>query len=314
MRSWITFCAKLAVSAGLIALILTRIDLAAVGERLAVLPFWAAALVLGLSAAQFVLAAERWRIVAHALGVTVAVTVALRLTAIGLFFNQGLPSTIGGDALRIYYVRRLGTGLGDSVRSVLLDRLAALLAVLLLVALGLGALGADIVPAGPRGALLALTAIGFALFGLLLILDGRWSRRLARWATTRQILTLAPAARRIFLTGAAAPVMGYALANHVLSVAKVWVAAVGMAVPLGVLDSFVLFPSILLLSVVPISIAGWGVREGAMVVALGFVGIAAPDALAVSLVIGLSQIALGLPGAALWLAGERRVVQPKAGA
>ena len=108
-------------------------------------------------------------------------------------------------------------------------------------------------------------------------------------------------------------IAAYALANHLLSVAKVWVAALGMAIPLGLLDSFILFPSILLLSAVPISIAGWGVREGAMVVALGFVGIAAPDALAVSLVIGLSQIALGLPGAALWLAGERRVVKRDTG-
>jgi len=62
----------------------------------------------------------------------------------------------------------------------------------------------------------------------------------------------------------------------------------------------------------PISFAGWGVREGATIVGLGLLGIAATDALAVSVAFGCLQLVLGVPGGALWLA--RRAPAPAAGA
>jgi uncharacterized membrane protein YbhN (UPF0104 family) len=57
----------------------------------------------------------------------------------------------------------------------------------------------------------------------------------------------------------------------------------------------------MLVSMAPISLAGWGVREGAMIVGLGLAGIVPADALAVSVAYGLLQLALGLLGGALWL-------------
>ena len=63
----------------------------------------------------------------------------------------------------------------------------------------------------------------------------------------------------------------------------------------------VIVPPVLLLSVVPISLAGWGVREGAMVVAFGFVDIPIADAFALSVTMGLSLLLAGLPGGVIWL-------------
>ena len=57
---------------------------------------------------------------------------------------------------------------------------------------------------------------------------------------------------------------------------------------------------------IPVSIAGWGVREGAMVVAFGFVGIPAADALVVSLTFGALLVAAGMPGGILWLLSGRQ--------
>ena len=72
--------------------------------------------------------------------------------------------------------------------------------------------------------------------------------------------------------------------------------------------ALVVIPAVMLVSMAPISFAGWGVREGAMIFGLGLLGIAATDALAVSVAFGILQLMLGLPGGALWLArGGKRL-------
>src|SRR3546814_14594568 len=71
-----------------------------------------------------------------------------------------------------------------------------------------------------------------------------------------------------------------------------------------------LMPAVVLITFFPLSLAGWGVREGAAVLLLGVAGLAADAALAVSVLFGLGMLAAGLPGCFLWLRSrseERRV-------
>ena len=63
-----------------------------------------------------------------------------------------------------------------------------------------------------------------------------------------------------------------------------------------------LFPAVLLVTAIPISFAGWGLREGAMVALFAFAGLGADTALALSLAFGVAYLAASLPGCALWLA------------
>jgi len=62
---------------------------------------------------------------------------------------------------------------------------------------------------------------------------------------------------------------------------------------------------VILFSMVPITIAGWGVREGAMVVALGTVGVGREEALAISVLFGIASAIAALPGGLIWLATGR---------
>ena len=64
-------------------------------------------------------------------------------------------------------------------------------------------------------------------------------------------------------------------------------------------------PLVLLISTIPVSIAGWGVREAAMVTAFSTVGIEATDSLLVSIAFGLSLTVMSLPGGVVWLASRR---------
>lgn len=311
MRGTAGLALKLGVSGGLIWLILSRIELTEVGAQLAAFAIPAAILVLVLSLLQYGVAAERWRAILVALGVTLARGAALRITAIGLFFNQGLPSTIGGDALRIYYARLSGVGLGDAVRSVLIDRAAGLAGILLIVAGGLVPMAGMVEDTVPRAALAIFVLIGVAGFGVALSIRGTLADRMARRRPFKQLVMLSEGARRVFLSRRGAfQVIGASLAVHLLAILKIYVCAVAIGAPLNLLQSLVLVPPVILLSVVPISIAGWGVREAAMVVALGFAGIAPAEAIAISLAFGLSLMIMGLPGAVLWLVGGR--VRPPA--
>jgi glycosyltransferase 2 family protein len=61
-------------------------------------------------------------------------------------------------------------------------------------------------------------------------------------------------------------------------------------------------PPVAFIQLLPVSLAGWGVREIALVVALGSFGVPAEAALAISVMMGFCLILIGLPGGLIWLA------------
>ncbi len=63
---------------------------------------------------------------------------------------------------------------------------------------------------------------------------------------------------------------------------------------------FLVLP-VALISVVPISIAGWGVREGAMVAAFAYAGLSQSDGLLISILFGISYLLLGVLGGVVWV-------------
>jgi uncharacterized membrane protein YbhN (UPF0104 family) len=92
---------------------------------------------------------------------------------------------------------------------------------------------------------------------------------------------------------------------HLGVIATFWALARALDVPAGFALCVAAVPPIVLLSTLPISLAGWGVRESAAVYVFGLAGIEAHEALALSIAFGLAQIAVGLPGLVHWLKGYR---------
>ena len=81
----------------------------------------------------------------------------------------------------------------------------------------------------------------------------------------------------------------------------VYILACSMLIELEFMHSLLLMPLIVLLTILPISIAGWGVREGAMIMLLGLVGMPSEQALALSILVGIVALISGLPGGLIWL-------------
>jgi len=292
---------KIAVSAGLIALVLSKIDLSQLTGRLLSPRLGPLVVVLALVAVQIAVVAWRFRRVLEALARPIRFAEALTINMIGLFFNQSLPSTMGGDAMRVWRLVRGGAPLGAAVSGVVIDRITALIGMVLLIVLTLPLLFGVVEDRRPVIAFSAVIAIGVAGIVIVLMIR-RVPSFLQRWRIARGIGGLIGELRRIVLQPQhAGPVLGIAVIGHVMTTVVVYGLAVAYGVGVSYLDCLVLVSPVMLIAVVPVSIAGWGVREGAMVAAFALVGINAADALVVSVAFGLLNVLIGLPGGLVFL-------------
>ncbi len=105
-----------------------------------------------------------------------------------------------------------------------------------------------------------------------------------------------------------ARLLTWGVLSHVNLTFAVYILALALDIRVTWLDCLALVPPVMLITTLPISIGGWGVREVAMTVAFGLIGIAQNDAGALSILVGLAGLAVSLPGGVLWLqGGDRRL-------
>jgi hypothetical protein len=133
MRRALSLLAKTTISILLLYLSLHSVDVGALGTRLSRLePGWVV-LALFLLTLQVMLLAVRWRNISAACCANLPFTLALQISFIATFFNQVLPSTVGGDGMRIWLFARKGAGWASAAYSVLIDRIAGVLVLALIV-------------------------------------------------------------------------------------------------------------------------------------------------------------------------------------
>lgn len=308
IKKWISFALKAAVTLGLIWIVLRNQDLEQVGQRLAGMSIWSVLIGMVLLCSQNFLAAKRWVIVMRLFGDTLAYRTALRFYFEGLFFNQALPSTIGGDGVRMFRVVKAGLPLGAGINGVILDRISGLFALLLIVAATQPWLYDRVEDTTARWAFAAVIACGVC--GILSLLLCKYlPSRFAEWSAVRGLIGLSAGLAALFRDmGSAIGVFGLSLLGHLLMVTAIFVLAQDLALGVSFIDCLVLIPGVMLLAAAPISIAGWGVRESVMISAMALVGAPEAGSLGLSLVFGLIMVVLGLIGGAFWLANPNKQV------
>jgi hypothetical protein len=230
------------------------------------------------------LCAWRWRLVCHALGVAAPEPRdALRWTALSVTLSQALPSTVGGDAYRIGALGRQ-QGWVAAARSVVHDRLSGFWMLGVLAAAG-GLLALWL--AGESGGLVFVALIG-ALFVLALPVLVRLPLMAKEAEAFRGLLRDARLA-------------SICLAIHGMTLGAFAVLSAGLQPGSDLWWQAVLVaPGVMLAAALPVSLAGWGVREGAMVIALGLFGVPTREALALSIAYGLMLLVTGALGALCW--------------
>lgn len=307
LRNWLV-ALKLLAGAALIYLILRRVDAHQIsGIMLGARPGPLALACLFIAGA-VVSNAYRWRSITRCLDHGVSGRTAVIGYFESMFFNQILPTGIGGDAIRVVRAYDAGVMAGWALVGVLIDRAFGLLAVGVVLVFAY-LVGGSPITAAPLFAWLAAVALVVVLGAGVAVWLGAIVRqeRLPRW--TAPFVSLLQAFTRVFRSsGGMTEVLLTLMVSTVLMAASLVACARSVGVDLGFWDGLIVMQGILLAALVPISIGGWGVREGALILLFAPLGIGADQAVAISVLFGLALTAIGLAGAVVWLAsGYRRV-------
>ncbi len=219
----------------------------------------------------------------------------------GQFFNQVLPSTVGGDAWRVVRWRAAGVSLRAAAASVLMDRVsgamgAAILAIaasMLLSHYGLDArLTVSMLLLG------TMIAGGIVVFIFVIRRRGLPLQRFARIADLQGSLVL----DRRYLAS-----LGYSIAGHCVCGIAVYVIARSLGVDLPLVLIVSVTAAVLLVLMIPISLGGWGIREASFITLLVPLGVNSQDALLIGILFGLMNLVSSLPGG-LWFLADRKTV------
>jgi len=293
----------------MLAFLLTRLHLAsllpdkgtdAVPWLLAGLAVWFVAIVL---------ATVRWQRVLSAIDLPSRLSPLLSHSLAGLFVANFLPTTVGGDVLRVV---RLSADNGERPRSfasVVLERLTGFV-VLPLISLVALATHPSLLHLG-NASRLALVLPLVSLLALVVILAGVASpwlgRRLEGKASWRRFVNAVHLGldRLRRHPAQAAGVLVIALAYQLTVVLAAWLAtkALGIHVSWAAVLAFV--PVVAIAQVLPVSVSGLGLREGALVILLQPLGVGKEKAVALGLLLYGMNLAVSLLGAPAFAVGPR---------
>lgn len=257
---------------------------------------WLAA--LGIFAAQVVLLVVRWQLVIAALDFKARRKAVVLGTLMERFVNQILPSTLGGDTARIAQLVVDGVNTNAAALSVFFDRSLGIMALVLVTAAVAPLVTAQLFASGvawPVGIVVAASLAGvLAIIALpksvLSLLTGRMQDT-PFWAMAALVTRAHQLFRcRAFAVDALAAAVAIQASFSLILVVIGW--TILPAVSPLMLAAFT--PILMLTSLIPISVGGWGVREGVAILLLATLDVQAKDALALSVIFGIIQLVIGL--------------------
>lgn len=309
---WVLLTLKILLSAALLAWALARVHPEQLWERMtSIAPAW-----LLLAGAAFILSnvlgAVQWARLLHMAGARLPFRTVHSFYWVGLFFSNLLPANVGGDVVRVVDVSRSTGSRRAAVGATLLDRLLGFVAIAVL------ALAAyPFVPSGTVSPVLLVVLGLFSLATLFLALTiyhrgllGLLERRFGGVKFLdigRRLTAVADELHRYrHHSGALARLLGLALVVQLLRIGVHILVARGMGISLSPLYYLVIVPILAVVVVIPVSVAGLGVRESAAVSLFGHVGLGASEAVAQQLATFFLCLAVNLVGGVLFIARSFR--------
>lgn len=300
---------KIAVSLGLLIVLLRTVGFDATVATITGANAGYLLLAIGIYCVTLVVRSYRWQLLLVAQDIRVPLMRLVYLYYVGSFFNIALPSGFGGDVVKFYELARHQQDDGEHFRarvasSVLADRISGVI-VLLLMGTAVLPFALDLLQ--PATVVLVAGLTGAAVAGIIVLLNER-----LRVLLETYVPGLSWVLGRRGIKGLYQSLEGYTWAAllRVAIVSFVFnLLIIGMNVALGLafgvdislIYYFVFIPIISLLLVIPLSINGFGLREGGYVALFGQAGVAQPQAFSMSLGFGAVVIIAGLIGGLLYL-------------
>ncbi len=307
---------RVAVTLVLLALVLSRADLAELATLArTVVP---ALVLLGyaLHLVMVLLNAWRWQILVRAQGTSLGIPRLVSYYFVCMFFNTFTPTSIGGDVARVIDLARDTGRRSTALASVLVERVVGLLVLLPVSLFGLAFSFRHL--AGHRalfvyleGLLVGILAVAFAFLRVerahgtvrRLPLLGALAERPGirrRVANVQEALDVYRGKR-----GALVATFWISLASRATWIVSCFVFGKALGIGLALPAYFLVIPLVEVARMVPISLSGLGIREGAIVLLLSFFGVGTSAALALSILIYAPFLVNGLAGGLLYAARGR---------
>ncbi len=249
----------------------------------------------------------RWRLLMRPLMQVPSFNSLLGIYWIGLFFNLAFPTVIGGDVVKMYYAGKPSKAYPQSFAATFLDRDAGMFAMMMI--------ACCVLPAYPvlvPGIPVRLIVWGiFAAFiiGNIAIFTPFCHRILTRILNRLGLLKIAHKVDLIsnaFLVLRKHPVilllsLLISLINQALVITMTWVLALGLRIDVSISYFMIFVPVITLISMIPVSLNGMGLREYAFTSLFSSIGILPASGSALGLLTSIAIILSSLPGGFVYL-------------
>lgn len=297
---------KTVVTLGIFVLLYFYVDTKLVLEEIAKSDKLLILLAIVLQFLSTLVAAFRWNLIMKILGFKESFYFYFRSYFKGSFFNQLLPSNIGGDAIRILDLRGAGYGVKESFFGILIDRVFGILA-LLFVGLIAGFYAKALIPEGLYETINYIFIAG--ILGVLFITLIHRSGVFKRFRFLGFFLDMSKSFYTIFReTRNFIKQFFYSILVHIFSIFSIFAIANAVGIDKEAVLFLTLIPIVILLMAIPLSLAGWGIREGAMVGLFTLVGVQKELILSVSLIYGFVVIITIIPGFFYWAIDKKRLI------
>lgn len=300
----LTWIPKLLLTAGAFYLIAGQIDLEQMQHMLREQSIMLVLATGALALVQILIGGFRWYFILGRLDAALETVLsrarALRVFYISIFFNTCLPGTVGGDVVRVFLAKGQGVALPLAINSVVIDRIVTLLALVVMMFFSLPYVGAKL-GISPWVVLPVMTVGTVAGIWLLVNLH-RLPKKLRETKVGELFAHLAEHVRQVFFRPKTLVISCcLALVSHTIYFMEAWVMAKSLHIDITLMHMMLYMPLVMFISILPISIGGWGVREAGMVGLLAFSGVPAESAVMVSVQMALITILILLPGGVMWL-------------
>lgn len=323
-RKYLWHALRFIIAAGALYLAFRKVDWLELSQLLLRLNIWVSVGALGLYVASQLIFVSRWYLLLRVQSVKIGYWAAVRLHFLGLLYNNALPSSVGGDVLRAWYVTKHTDKKVEAATSVLVDRAMGVLGLFMMAAGGYW-----FVPSAARqemlkryaeipiikamwahkwplaGILLVITVVGL---GLILTQNGRKIvHKVVSLTSLRASAALSKIrqAVRIYYKKKLAILASLLLTFccQGVFILGLWIVGKGIEVDTDVKYYFVFFPVSWLLGTIPLTPGGVGVVEWSVRVMFEGAQVTTNHASALALAQRVLWIAGSLPGAVIHLMG-----------
>lgn len=295
---------KILVSFGILFFLVRRIDVIELVSKLSdiSIPYFVLSVIFAVLAV--IVISGRWCfIIDKIIGFPLLFSSAMRATFAGLFVGQILPGTIGMDVVRGCVIWKDGIHKKSLIVSLVMDRLISLFAVICM----MGVVLPFLIPVLPYNihvfmwfifvTILASPVLIYAIIKVEVI-----------WKWLKEIVTKLGFGNLKL----SKYILFYSLAISVVGHGLVILSGFFMSNALGIDTALwmwmVLMPVIILITAIPISINGWGIREGAMIYLWELYGVAEVDAFLTSICLGIVALLASLPGMWFLIKGKKSLL------